>query len=279
MNNKLLYIIVIIIFVIGLLYLMNTLKEGFKNKIKNIKETKKNANCGKDGCPITHAQNAIYKLHVEYKPERDKNHMLAHNTESGNFFYKTKGPANIFIIRHGEKIKSKNALDCNGILRSTYIPKLVTEINKMGFGIHAIVSAYDYRSMHQEQTVSLTSWLMDIPSYLYGEQSQSDVAVNTVFTNPFFSGKTVLFCWEHGCSQELIKNIITIGPKIKGLSNYKFVNSEGNSKLPYWHHNNYKSIIYFDENLNYKTFEEKFTSCLTIENDKISYDGQMADCK
>jgi len=66
------------------------MKEGFKNKVKNIKETKKKANCDKNGCPITHTQNAIYKLHVEYKPQRDKNHMLAHNTESGNFFYKQK---------------------------------------------------------------------------------------------------------------------------------------------------------------------------------------------
>ena len=274
----LLSLFIIIIVIIGFLFIMN-MKEGFKNKVKNIKETKKKANCDKKGCPITHTQNAIYKLHVEYKPQRDKNHMLAHNTESGNFFYKTKGPANIFIIRHGEKIKSKHALDCNGILRSTYIPQLISDINKMGYGIHAIVTAYNYNSMHQEQTVSLSSWILNIPSYMYGLQTETDLAVNTVFTNPFFSGKTVLFCWEHTCLQDLIKNITTIGAKVKGLNNYKFVNPEGNSALPYWDHNNYKSIIYFDESLNYKTYEENFTSCLENENDILTYTGKVQKCK
>jgi hypothetical protein len=205
--------------------------------------------------------------------------MIAHNTESGNFFNKTKGPANIFIIRHGEKIKSKHALDCNGILRSTYIPKLISKINKNGYGIHAIITAYDYVSMHQEQTISLTSWLMSIPCFMYGQQSESEVAINNVFTNPKFSGKTVLFCWEHTCLQELVRNITTIGAKIKGISNYQFKNPEGTSALPYWDTNNYKSILFFDENLNYKVFEEDFTSCYSNENDILTYTGKVQECK
>ena len=95
--------------------------------------------------------------------------MIAHNTESGNYFLKTKGPKNIFIIRHGEKIQTKTALDCNGILRSTYIPQLIEDLNKKGFGINTIITSYDYETMHQQQTVMLTSWLLNIPLFMYGD--------------------------------------------------------------------------------------------------------------
>jgi hypothetical protein len=279
MNKTLLSVFIIIITLIALLLFMNVTKEGLKNRIKNIRLTKKTTKCDKVGCPLASVQNAIYKTHVEYKPIRDKNHMIAHNTQTGNFLFKTKGPANIFIIRHGEKIKSKNALDCNGILRSTYIPDLITHINKNGFGIHSIITAYDYRSMHQEQTISISSWLMDIPVYMYGQASDPDKAINTVFTEPFFSGKTVLFCWEHQCIQGLVNSIITLGAKLKGLNNYKFKNTDGNSLLPSWDTNNYKSILYFDTNLNYSVYEEKFTSCFKLENDLLTYTTQVQHCQ
>jgi hypothetical protein len=205
--------------------------------------------------------------------------MLAHNSKISHLFYKTKGPSNIFIIRHGEKIKSKNALDCNGILRSTYIPMLVSQINDKGFGIHSIITAYDYASMHQEQTICLTSWLLNIPLYMYGEQSQSEIAVQNIFTNPFFNGRTILICWEHTCIQDLVKNIIKIGTKVKGLTNYKFVNPEGNSNLPIWDTNNFQSIMYFNENLDFKTFTEGIKTCYDLDNNILTYTGATQKCK
>jgi hypothetical protein len=197
--------------------------------------------------------------------------MIAHNTESGNYFFKTKGPKNIFIIRHGEKIKTKTALDCNGILRSTYIPQLIEDLNKKGFGINTIITSYDYETMHQQQTVMLTSWLLNIPLFMYGDLYEPELAVNTIFTNPYFDGKTVLFCWEHDCIQTIIKNIADLGSKAKGLNNYVFKNEEGTSELPYWDENNYNSICYFDENLNFKVLKENFNSCYEKGNDKLIY--------
>ena len=234
--------------------------------------------CNKKGCPVTSLQSSTYKLHTEYKQIRDKNHMLAHNSQAKNFLFSNNGPANIFIIRHGEKIKSKHALDCNGILRSTYVPKLIERLNDNGHGVHAIVSAYDYHSMHQEQTVSLASWLMDIPLYLYGEQSQTDIAVQNIFTNKFFNGKTVLICWEHECIQSLIRSIVTIGAKLKGLNNYQFENPEGNSNLPNWNTDNYQSIMHFDENLKYSVSEERLFTCFPEDNSIITYSG-IQRCK
>ena len=275
MNKILFIIIVLLIAVVSLLLLKMYFKDGLKNKNKN----NDNDNmCDSKGCPVTKNQNDVYKIHVEYKPNRDKNHMIAHNTESGNYFFKTKGPKNIFIIRHGEKIKTKTALDCNGILRSTYIPQLIEELNDKGFGINNIITSYDYASMHQQQTVMLTSWLYNIPMFMYGNINETKVAVKTVFTNPYFEGKTVLFCWEHNCIQDLLKNIVDIGTKVKGINNYVFKNPEGTTGLPYWDGNNYKSIYHFDENLNFEVLEESLTTCYKEETNEIIY-GKKQKCK
>jgi len=264
-NKKWLYIIIIVIIILIAIWAYEFM--GYKSK-----------KCNK-GCPVADADNEIYNLHLKYKSLRDENHKLCHSASLNKYLFNSKGPSNIFIIRHGEKIKTKFSLDCNGILRSTYIPSLVTDLNKNGFGIHSIVTAYDYNSMHKEQTIALTSWLMNIPIYMYGLQTQSEIAVQNIFTNPYFSGKTVLICWEHGCVQELVKNIIKIGPKIKGLNNYKFTNPLGNSNLPFWDTNNYQTIMYFDEDLNYKTFNENIKTCFKEENDLITYTGEIQPCK
>ena len=256
--------------IILLVILQSNVVEGFKYKIPN-----KKSDCDKKDCPITKSQNDIYKLHVEFKPIRDKNHMIANNTINNHFLFGTSGPENIFIIRHGEKIKSKDALDCNGILRSTFIPKLIETLNHQGFGINYLITSYDYNSMHQQQTVSLTSWLLSIPVFMFGDQTETEVTVKQLFTNPYFKGKNILICWEHDCIQTLLDNIIQIGTKVKGLNNYKFENPKGNSELPYWNTNNYKTIMHLDNNLNFKITEEKFTTCFPEDNHKIKYNKKQ----
>jgi hypothetical protein len=211
MNKNIKLAIMIILAVICILFLLNIVYQNSKDGFKNIK----NPSCDKKECPITKAQNDMYKLHVEYKPQRDQNHTLSRKTETGNFFSKAKGPANIFIIRHGEKLKTKFALDCNGILRSTYIPNLIEDLNKKGFGIHSLVIAYDYASMHQQQTILLTSWLYSIPLFMYGDRTATEATITTILKNPYFSGKTVLLCWEHDCIQSLVKYITNDWGKIE----------------------------------------------------------------
>jgi hypothetical protein len=274
-NIKILIYLIVFVSLIILLYnLYYNYNEGFKYKIKLGKN-----NCKKNNCPIPSTQNDIFKLHIEFKPLRDKNHMLAHNSLGVNNNINTKGPANIFIIRHGEKIKSRTALDCNGILRSTYIPSLIEQINGMGFGVHYIVTAYDYASMHQQQTVFLTSWLLSIPLFMYGEQSQSLIALNEIYTNPKYNGKTILICWEHNCIQTLLTNLFKVGPSTKGINNYKFTNPDGNSKLPYWETNDFKTVMYFDNQFNFKIFKEKFTTCAPQDNGSVVFNGKKQICK
>ena len=287
MNNKILFIFTIICLVVIVAYYIYTAdsktntKTKTNDKVVNDK-TKKNIKnkCDSNGCPFKNEQNDIYALHESYRPKRSKNYALTKSSGAASFLKKTtnKGPENVFIIRHGEKIKSKFSLDCNGILRSTYIPDLVENLNHKGYGINVIVAMNNYESMHVQQTVMLTSWLLDIPLFIYGEQHSQQITIENVFKNPYYNGKNVLICWEHTCIQELIQQIINIAPKAKGLTNYKFVNPDGGSGLPNWGHDNYQSVLHFDDQLNFEALAESFTTCYSDDNDQIVY-GVSQTCQ
>lgn len=284
-NKKIVGVVVVFILIVFVYYVAKYIyKENYTDTDTDTGKNKgkgKNKNKGKcsNGCPTTKKQNEIYQLHNSHKEQRAQNDALT-KSSGGSFFRNsnTKGPTNIFVIRHGEKINNKFALDCNGILRSTYIPDLIENLNNKGFGINVIVSMNNYLSMHVQQTILLTAWLLDIPVFIYGEQNSQQITIANVFNNPYFNGKNVLICWEHTCIQELIQQIITIGPKAKGLTNYQFKNPDGNSELPFWNGNNYQSILHFDNDLNYEAFSENFTTCFADDNDSLTY-GTSQSCQ
>lgn len=233
--------------------------------------------CDKKGCPIGGDNYDIYKIHLEQEPARNKNKMLITNKKTKTLFSKIKGPANIFIKRHGEKIKTELSLDCNGLFRSANIHSFITRLNEEDYGIDAIITSNDYTSMHQEQTVMLASWLYNIPLYIYSLETDTETTIKELFTNPFYDGKNVLICWQHNCIQSMIKNIISIAPKIKGITNYEFKNPKGSSLLPYWDHFNYDSYFHFDEKLNFKTHTVDFKTCFKNDNHKIKYKEKLQE--
>jgi hypothetical protein len=240
----------------------------------------KNENCYKN-CPVALNQNDIYKLYDSYKLQREKNDSMNNNFVK-RFFLKlstNKGPSNIFIIRHGEKIHHSSTpdLSCNGILRSSIIPQFIGTLNNKGYKIDAIVTINQYNSMHVEQTVMLASWLLGIPLFIYGTKNEQKITVNTIFNNKYFHNKNILICWEHTCIQELIKDIITIGPKVKGIKNYTFINPNGNSGLPKWDTNNFNSVIHFNEQLKFDTFSENIKTCNKNSNSLLTY-GVKQNC-
>ena len=269
MNKIFLFIISIIIIIIITILINKYLSYLQNGPLTN------NVKCNM-GCPHHYKQNEIYKLHVNHRHLRDKNDHISKKNKFGNFLFGSKGPSNIFIIRHGEDIPNDFALDCNGILRSTYIPNLISHLNDKNIGVGGIITTLQYASMHQHQTVTLASWLLNIPLFIYGKKDESKKVVKELFTNPFFSGKTVLICWHHECIQDVVKNIITIGPKEKDLYNYTFKNPENNSELPYWDKNNFTSMLHFDNKLNFNVIEQPYSTCHT-GNDKIIY-GKKQKC-
>lgn len=270
MKNKiyLFYVLIILIVLVSIIYWI----------LNNNDETSNSGIICKNGCPVTEDQNKLYKIFMDYKPLRDKNIELAKNTQFSGTNLQMKGPKNIFIIRHGEKTGTNFGLNCNGILRSTYIPELIHNLNNKGFGVESIITCNDYISMHKVQTVEIASWLLSIPVFIYGLEQDTEIAVKNLFTNEFFNGKTVLICWQHTCIQSLIHSIIDIGTKVRSIKNYRFKNPNGTSTLPYWDTNNFNSLCYFDKDLNFSVSDELIKTCNTNGNNLLKYNGKIQKC-
>ena len=268
--KKIYFFIIIIIIVISLLllyYFTNNLSQN------------ENDNCDINNCPIiTDDNNKLYQIYNDYKEVRNKNLMLQ-NCNIHNYFFKTKGPSNIFIIRHAEKTKGEFPLNCNGILRSTYISKLIENFNNKGYGIDSIITPLEYQTMHKQQTVMLTCWLLNIPLQMYSISIEPNITAQNIFTNSYFNNKTVLICWKHECVQSLLKSIVKYGVKTRKLKNYKFTNPEGRHNYPYWHSNNYTSIFHLDKNLKFKVLEEDISTCFLKDNNIIEYHNKNQKCK
>ena len=268
-NNVITIAIVIIIVIVFLIINIFNTKQK-KNKYNH-------GQCNSKGCPIPELENTIYQVYNDFEDIRNKNNKL--NSSYNIFNNHSIGPKNIFIIRHGEKNPNSLAkgLDCNGILRSTYIPLLIKNLNDKGYGINSFVSAYDYWHMHQEQTVMFASWTLAIPLFLYGTQNNTDEMIIELFTNENYKGKNIIICWEHSCIQKLVKTIILYGSQAKQIPNYKFINEKGNSDLPYWGKNNFDSVFHFDSDLKFKVHKENISTCYKKGDNKITY-GKEQQC-
>ena len=265
MKKKIWFIIIIIVISLLLLYY-------FTNTYVSQTEEYK---CDINNCPIiTDDNDKLYKIYNEYSKIRNKNVMLQ-NSNIHNYFFKTKGPSDIFIIRHGEKTKGDFPLNCNGILRSSYISRLIEKINNKGYGVDMIITPLKYNSMHEQQTVMITCWLLNIPLHMYGTIIEPKITAEEIFTNSFFNNKTIIICWEHNCIQTLLKNIIKIGVKNKKLKNYKFTNPKGTHDYPYWNSNNFMSIYHLDRNLKFNILEEQITTCFSKDNNIIEYNKKQ----
>lgn len=265
MKKNIWFIIIIIFISLVLLYC-------FTNTYISQNE---NYKCDINNCPIiTDDTNKLYKIYNEYNQVRNKN-VILQNSNIHNYFFKTKGPSNIFIIRHGEKTKGELPLNCNGMLRSSYLSKLIENLNNRGYGIDTIITPLEYQTMHKQQTVMLTCWLLNIPLQMYGTITEPNITAQDIFTKSYFDNKTIIICWEHDCIQKLLKSIIKNGIKTKKIKNYNFTNPNGTHHYPYWDSNNYMSIYHLDRNLNFNVLEEHITTCFLENNNIIEYNKKQ----
>ena len=132
------------------------------------------------------------------------------------------GPKNIFIIRHGEKISSTATnrqyhLNQNGIYRACQIPTIINQLAVMGYPISYLISSNPCPSntadpsMRNQQTITMASFLLNIPLFVFGSISETQAVADALFdpspTNPY-NGLNVVICWEHTCIQDLCLKII-----------------------------------------------------------------------
>jgi hypothetical protein len=126
------------------------------------------------------------------------------------------GPQNIFIIRHGEKNTSgtEYCLNNNGIYRACHLVDFVNQLAVQGTPISYIITclpcAYntDNSTMHPQQTISMVSFLLNIPMYIYGNSQDFNEIVTPLFESGIFNGLNVLIVWEHTAIQSLVLKIL-----------------------------------------------------------------------
>ena len=231
--------------------------------------------CNSKGNPDSKMNGELYKIYEDYHDIR-KNNKISAQVPKVNY----GGPNNIFIIRHAERVNSLYFLDKNGIYRSTYIPNIVEEINKRGYNIDFIIApnpSLNNNHIHVQQTTSLTSWLLNIPLFIFGSDKEVINVATNLYKLPNFTGKNVLICWEHTCIQSLLTQILKQGSQAKHINNYEFKNPLGNSELPYWDKNNFNSIYHLDNNLQLHIWDEGINTCYP-SNNKITF-GKTQQCK
>ena len=253
----------------------NSLPESQQIKQKNAQKliTNSSVDCNY-GCPTNNNNNKLFQVYTSFHGERHLNKYFIKNKKGASSI----GPANIFIMRHGERINGVIPLDCNGIYRSSYTANLIENINKFGYGIDYIVTAnadLTHASMHLQQTVFAASWILDIPLFIFGSEKESQLAVYNIYNNAIFNNKNILFCWEHSCIQQLLINIINIGTSAKKIPNKAFINKQGQLALPYWDKNNYQTIIHFDEEFNDTIYSSGLKTCYKKDNETLIFGKQQ----
>jgi hypothetical protein len=137
----------------------------------------------------------------------------------------TNGPSNIFIIRHGEKNQTINYnINNNGAYRACQLISFVNQLASNGTPISYIISCnpcpYNTSdpSMRPVQTISMVSFMLNIPIFIFGGSQDYNEIVSNIFSSGIFDGLNVLICWEHGAIQQLCLNLLDEAGNLGRLS-------------------------------------------------------------
>ena len=136
------------------------------------------------------------------------------------------GPANMFIIRHGEKNSTlpNYSINNNGVYRACQLMTFINQLAKDGYPISYIVTCnpcpYNSAdpSMRPMQTASMPSFMLNIPMFIYGGAQDYISVVEGLFSSQF-DGLNVLIVWEHSSIQQLCLNILDKAGSIGRLPN------------------------------------------------------------
>ena len=215
----------------------------------------------------------IYSVYQSYQktftPNYIQNNLLL-LTNPSNYTNLSMGPSNIFMIRHGEK-NSNNYntptnentfydINLNGIYRSIELPNFINELGTSGFPISAIVtvnpnmdiiSNFNDLSTRPQQTIMFSSWILNIPLYIFSTANVSQpydatTAIN-IFTNPSLRGKNIVVAFEHDNMQSFTNQLVQCyhyfkqGGTVQNLNNTTLYNI---STEEWWRQNTPESPQY-----------------------------------
>ena len=185
----------------------------------------------------------LYSTWVSYQSTIGANFTRSQNASAAPSNPLIQGPANIFIIRHGEKspIKPNYCLDNNGVYRACQLINFVNILAEAGTPISYIITinSCPYNShdpsMRPIQTASMPSFMLNIPLFIYGGAQDYGNVIDNLFNNGIFDGLNVLMVWEHSAIQQLTLNILNeagaIGRLPSNITNSVIVDEFGRSPL------------------------------------------------
>ena len=111
-------------------------------------------------------------------------------------------PAEVILIRHGEKPEDGPTLNARGYERARALPQLFeTDARVLAFGrAVALFSARPAKaggSVRSIETLEPTAKALGVAIDTRFTKDDIAALVRAVLTNPAYDGKTVLVCWEH----------------------------------------------------------------------------------
>jgi len=111
-------------------------------------------------------------------------------------------PAQVVLIRHGEKPDVGNELNAQGFERANALPlffqtnPVVTQFGPVA-AIYAMAPGSSDGSLRPIETVTPTARALGLPVQSTLTKDQTSELVSEIEGNPSYDGKTVVICWEH----------------------------------------------------------------------------------
>jgi hypothetical protein len=111
-------------------------------------------------------------------------------------------PAEIIIIRHGEKPPVGNELNARGWERANELVNFFShDARVLKFGkpvaIYAVDPESDLKSLRPVQTVTPLAKALNLSIHQNYSKNQAQELIHEIMNTPEYDGKMVLICWEH----------------------------------------------------------------------------------
>jgi hypothetical protein len=111
-------------------------------------------------------------------------------------------PAQVLIIRHGEKPKKGNELNSAGRKRAVKLaPFFETNpaVNQYGqiAAIYAMAPKDATGTLRPIETVTPTAQALGLTLNTSFQKDEITALAQSILSNPLYNGRTVLICWEH----------------------------------------------------------------------------------
>ncbi len=111
-------------------------------------------------------------------------------------------PAQVVLIRHGEKPDVGNDLNAQGYARANALPDffktnpVITVFGPIG-GIFAMERASEHNSNRAVETMIPTAKALNLTIHQNHMKDDTSAVVQEIINSPEYNGKTVVICWEH----------------------------------------------------------------------------------